>query len=441
MSKPLIKQLLSLIAGGMAVAVLGTSMALAQAPAASGGRSDGQIEMDVVHALDGSQALKDDIITAATIQGEVTLSGTVASESSRRLAESLAKSVPGVTRVHNNLKIGNPAQDASAQNVPPDQMGQNDQDYQADQQQPAPPQTGGPEYGQNGQNPGANQNPPPDWGRNQQPPYGQGPAPQSGQYPPDYGQGPPPGYGQNYPQPYPQQQPYPYPPQQPYPVQPQAPQYQIARGPITVPAGTLIQLRTREPVNSKQAKGGEPVQFTVIQDVTLGGVLAIPRGATVHGVIAEVQHPEKGSLTGSAELGLQLTSLDLSGMSYPVESDLFKVKGHHWRDRRRRYRRSDRRGSGRRSWSSRFRRVLGTGRLDSGGGIGQLPSDRSVNCAAGLATGGDAAGARAVSGRSEALPAGTVRVSVPACSIPVCAGILPPVLHDGWLLLLAVMAG
>ena len=327
MSKPLIKQLLSLIAGGMAVAVLGTSMALAQAPAASGGRSDGQIEMDVVHALDGSQALKDDLITAATIQGEVTLSGTVASESSRRLAESLAKSVPGVTRVHNNLKIGNPAQDASAQNVPPDQMGQNDQDYQADQQQPAPPQTGGPEYGQNGQNPGANQNSPPDWGRNQQPPYGQGPAPQSGQYPPDYGQGPPPGYGQNYPQPYPQQQPYPYPPQQPYPVQPQAPQYQIARGPITVPAGTLIQLRTREPVNSKQAKGGEPVQFTVIQDVTLGGVLAIPRGATVHGVIAEVQHPEKGSLTGSAELGLQLTSLDLSGMSYPVESDLFKVKG------------------------------------------------------------------------------------------------------------------
>ena len=35
----------------------------------SGQRSDGQIEMDVVKALDDSQALKDDLITAATIQG------------------------------------------------------------------------------------------------------------------------------------------------------------------------------------------------------------------------------------------------------------------------------------------------------------------------------------------------------------------------------------
>ena len=48
--------------------------------ATSGQRSDGQIEMDVVHALDASQALKNDLITAATIQGEVTLSGTVSSD-------------------------------------------------------------------------------------------------------------------------------------------------------------------------------------------------------------------------------------------------------------------------------------------------------------------------------------------------------------------------
>ena len=40
-------------------------------------RSDGEIEMDVVKALDDSQALKNDLITAATIQSQVTLSGTV----------------------------------------------------------------------------------------------------------------------------------------------------------------------------------------------------------------------------------------------------------------------------------------------------------------------------------------------------------------------------
>ncbi len=326
MNRPLLKHISSVVFGWIAVMALGTSMALAQGPTPSSGpRTDGQIEMDVVHALDGSQALKDDLITAATIQGEVTLSGTVASDSSRQLAESLAKSVPGVTKVHNNLKVGNPAQDANAQGVPTDQMGQNDQDYASDQPQPAQPQAGSPD---NGQNPGINQNSPPDWGQGQQPGYGQNPPPQ-GQYPgqappsqsgqyPGYGQAPlPPPYGQNYPPQYPQQ----------YPQQAPAPQYQIARGPVTVPAGTLIQVRTSEPVNSKQARGGEPVQFTVIQDVALGGVLAIPRGATVHGVIAEVKEPEKGALTGSSELALQLTSLEMSGFNYPIQSDLFKVKG------------------------------------------------------------------------------------------------------------------
>jgi hypothetical protein len=75
------------------------------------------------------------------------------------------------------------------------------------------------------------------------------------------------------------------------------------------------------------AQGGEPIQFTVIQDVTFNGVLAIPRGATVHGVIADVKRSEKGSLTGSNELALELTSLDLMGRNYPLQSDMFRVKG------------------------------------------------------------------------------------------------------------------
>ena len=37
-------------------------------PAAAGQRTDGQIEMDVVHSLDASDALKNDLITAATMQ-------------------------------------------------------------------------------------------------------------------------------------------------------------------------------------------------------------------------------------------------------------------------------------------------------------------------------------------------------------------------------------
>jgi hypothetical protein len=326
------------------------------APAAAGQRTDGQIEMDVVHALDASQALKNDLITAATIQGEVTLSGTVSSQSSKDLAESIVKGVTGVAKVHNNLTVGDVQAAAQAQNLPQDQSDETTQPQAPPQNEPMP----APDNGQEGQaGAGEQQAPPPgevpnqppaEQGQAQQYPQPQYPAqpypsqPQSqpqypgqpypparpqytppppayGQQPPAYGQQPPaygqqpPAYGQQPPA-YGQQQPYGY--QQP-------PAYQPARGPVTIPQGALIQLRTSEPVDSKRATDGTPVQFTVIQDVPVGGVLAIPRGATVHGVVTEVKRA--GELSGSNELALTLTSLDLGGQNYPIQSDEFRVKG------------------------------------------------------------------------------------------------------------------
>jgi hypothetical protein len=94
---------------------------------------------------------------------------------------------------------------------------------------------------------------------------------------------------------------------------------------VTIPQGTLLQLRSSESVSSKHAKDGEPVQFMVIRDVVVGGVLAIPRGATAHGVVTEVK--KTGALGGSSELALKLTSLDLGGQDYPLETGLFKIRG------------------------------------------------------------------------------------------------------------------
>lgn len=349
MNRPRMMKAFSHATAWVAVLALGGAMAFAQdSGSSSGPRSDGQIEMDVVHALDASQALKNDLITAATIQTEVTLSGTVSSDSSKQLAESIVKGVPGVTKVHNNLKVGNPADDANAQGAPANDPANDDMaDAQVGPSQSSPnqPYDQKPTYGDNsGQNPppSTNQAPPPDWGNSQN----------QGQQQPAYGQNYPqrPAYGQQ--QPYPQQQPYgqrypdqgqygqqtppPPPPgygqpaygQRPgYAQAPPPPRYNIPRGPVVIPQGTLVQLRTSEAVNSKHARGGEPIQFTVIQDVTVGGVLAIPRGATVRGVVADVKRPDPGALTGSNELALQLTSLDLMGQSYPLQSDLFRVKG------------------------------------------------------------------------------------------------------------------
>ncbi|HVN92236.1 MAG TPA: BON domain-containing protein [Terracidiphilus sp.] len=279
------------------------------APAQAGQRTDGQIEMDVVHALDASAALKNDLITAATIQGEVTLSGTVSSDASKQLAESIASHVDGVTKVHNNLQVGNPGPDAQAPQPAPDQGEVPDADQTPAQQQMSnlPPPGPAPDQGPDpaaANTQGYPQQPPAY--PNNQPPQG---YPQQGGYPPQGG--------------------YPARPQYQSPQNSQYPpyQYQQARGPVTIPAGMLLQVRTSEPVDSKHAKPGEPIQFTVIQDVAVGGVLAIPRGATVHGVVTDAKNVGSGKLAGNSVLGLTLTSLDLGGQSYPLTTNEFRVKG------------------------------------------------------------------------------------------------------------------
>ena len=318
MNRPLLKGVLPQLMAWAAVALLCAVTALAQdngaaaAAPANGPRTDGQIEMDVVQALDASQALKNDLITAATIQSQVTLSGTVSSQASKDLAASIAGHVNGVSKVNNNLKIGNPqdAEDASQYATPaPDAdaqaMNDNSQPGIApqpgDQQPQAAPDQGAPQA---------------------QPAYPQQQQP----YPPAQQQPYPPAQ-QQYPA-------YPPPPSRPayggqygynQPPQPPVPTYEMPRGPVTLPPGTLLQVRTAEPIDNKRAVDGTPVQFTVIRDVTVGGVLAIPRGATVHGVITESK--KSGELAGSPELALALTSLDLAGQNYPLSSDQFKVKG------------------------------------------------------------------------------------------------------------------
>ncbi len=108
-------------------------------------------------------------------------------------------------------------------------------------------------------------------------------------------------------------------------AQRQARLYDPPTGPVTIAAGTLLKLRTSEPVGSKRAKDGQAVQFMVIQDVAVGNVLAIPRGATVHGVVTDAK--KAGVISGSSELSLQLTSLEMGGKTYPLSTDQFQVKG------------------------------------------------------------------------------------------------------------------
>ena len=243
-----------------------------QQQAQSATRTDADIQTDVAAALAQSPQLQNQHITAATIMGDVTLSGTVQDDATKQLAQQIAGGVNGVRSVAHNLTISSTPVQQPAQG----------EDQQADEQTPPPPP-----YDQGVSNP--------DEAENQ--PSGQSAQQPSTSYPPtSYPQS-------NY-------------PQSSYP-QPAYPQQ--ATGPVTLPAGTLLNVRTSEPLDARKMQAGTFFQSTVANDVFQGNVLAIPRGAALTGQVTGVKKP--GDLAGKSGLQLQITSLSLGGQTYSLATD------------------------------------------------------------------------------------------------------------------------
>ena len=286
-------------------------------PGGCGPRSDSQIEMDVVHALDAalSQALKNDLITAATIQSEVTLSGTVSSKSSRKLA--VVACQPGAGRDQGAEQFAGWQSPGCGQR----------QRFRrsADGRQPAGGECGAAcsrsaaEFSKRAIQPrkrsnGPRKYPPPPVILSRLSPSRLSPAI------------PRPSSLRGLPPPPSAQQPQ-------YGPAASASGLRESQGAGDRAARSAAPVADQRAVGSKRAKAGTPVEFLVLQDVPVGGVLAIPRGATVHGVVTEAK--KAGALGGSPELALQFTRLDLGGEAIELDSSQFKVKGrtrlqHGW---------------------------------------------------------------------------------------------------------------
>lgn len=93
----------------------------------------------------------------------------------------------------------------------------------------------------------------------------------------------------------------------------------------TVLEDTRLSVRTKRAINSARVHAGEPLDFTLAEDIAVDDLLVIPRGATLRGEVVEVKKP--GKLTGSPQLILSLLTLDLAGRTYPLYSYQFLVEG------------------------------------------------------------------------------------------------------------------
>jgi hypothetical protein len=189
------------------------------------------------------------------------------------------------------------------------------------QDQPAPP----PDQNQSTMPPqDQNANPPQDQGTPQNqapqdqmaPPQDQSTAPQDQQNPQDQNQGPmnappPPQNNSNYPI-----------GQNPQPTDRRPPP--LVPPSLTVPAGTVIQIRTRDFLSSDGNHKGDNFIATLAQPIVIDGWVVMRRGQTINGQVTDAVRA--GRVKGVSRLQLDLSQLTLvDGQLVPVQTQLLNA--------------------------------------------------------------------------------------------------------------------
>jgi hypothetical protein len=97
---------------------------------------------------------------------------------------------------------------------------------------------------------------------------------------------------------------------------------------VTVPEGTALHVRLDNALSTKQNRPGDEFTATVSEPVVLNGKTVVPEGATATGRVDDVQ--EGGRLKGVARIRLNLTSVEVGGKSYDIQTtDAARRSGNH----------------------------------------------------------------------------------------------------------------
>jgi hypothetical protein len=97
---------------------------------------------------------------------------------------------------------------------------------------------------------------------------------------------------------------------------------------VTVPEGTALHVRLDNALSTNQNRPGDQFTATVSDPVVLNGKTVIPEGATATGRVEDVH--ESGRLEGIARIRLNLTSVEVAGKSYNIETtDAARRGGNH----------------------------------------------------------------------------------------------------------------
>ena len=94
---------------------------------------------------------------------------------------------------------------------------------------------------------------------------------------------------------------------------------------ITIPAGTEIQVKMIDSINSKTSRVGSLFHSSLYVPITAGNQVVIPAGTDVY--IKLINAKSSGSIKGSSELEVVLDHLVVQGQSIPLTSSSVRQRG------------------------------------------------------------------------------------------------------------------
>lgn len=88
---------------------------------------------------------------------------------------------------------------------------------------------------------------------------------------------------------------------------------------VTVPAGTVLLVRSVDTLDSKTSNTGQRFTVTLEADLVADGKVVAPRGAQAYGMLTHAK--SGGRVVGKSELTVELTSILIKDQSVPIVTE------------------------------------------------------------------------------------------------------------------------
>jgi hypothetical protein len=97
--------------------------------------------------------------------------------------------------------------------------------------------------------------------------------------------------------------------------------------PLVLPTGTALPIILAQKIDSRVNSAGEEFSGSLASEIAVDGEVAIPKGASVSGVITKSK--KQGTFKGEADLAIKLSSIRVGDKTYPISSSTWAqtVKG------------------------------------------------------------------------------------------------------------------